>query len=105
MHTNALLSVCMQAYIHELGQCLLNLDGDKDGHVARRLLLLSVEGLRLVGRRLLHNPAAHKALITANMVQGQPTLLHLDASFYTNLVVRFLHTTYQSTCMARYTMT
>ena len=95
----------MQAYIHELGQCLLNLDADKDGHVARRLLLLSVEGLRLVGRRLLHNPAAHKALITANMVQGQPTLLHLDASFYTNLVVRFLHTTYQSTCMARYTMT
>ncbi|KAL3158665.1 hypothetical protein ABBQ32_011407 [Trebouxia sp. C0010 RCD-2024] len=79
-------SALWTAYIHELGQCLLNLDADKDGHVAGRLLLLSVEGLRLVGRRLLHNPAAHKALITANMVQGLPTLLHLDTNFYTNLV-------------------
>lgn len=60
--------------------------------MARRLLLLSVEGLRLVGRRLLHNPAAHKALITANLVQGQPTLLHLDTNFYTNLVVGLLPT-------------
>ena len=84
-----MLSVCPQAYVHELGQCLLKLDDDKHGLVTRRLLLLSVEGMRLVGRRLLQNPAAHKALITANLVQGQPTPLHLDADFYTNLVVGF----------------
>lgn len=81
----------VQAYVHELGQCLLKLDGDKDGTVAQRLLLLSVEGMRLVGRRLLQNPAAHKALISANLVQGQPTLLHLDADFYINLLVGLAH--------------
>ena len=85
------VSVCMQAYVHELGQCLLKVDNDKHGLVTRRLLLLSVEGMRLVGRRLLYNPAAHKAVITANLVQGQPTLLHLDADFYTHLVVSSLH--------------
>lgn len=79
----------MQAYVHELGECLLRVDDDKHGVVNRRLILLSVEGMRLVGRRLLQNPAAHKALLTANLVQGQPTLLHLDADFYTNLVVGF----------------
>lgn len=84
------LYVCMQAYVHELGQCLLKVDDDNHGLVTRRLLLLSVEGMRLIGRRLLYNPAAHKAVITANLVQGQPTLLHLDADFYKNLVVSFL---------------
>ena len=83
----------LQAYVHELGQCLLKVDEDPHGTVARRLLLLSIEGMRLVGRRLLQNPAAHKALITANLVQGQPTLLHLDADFYTNLLVRALNCT------------
>lgn len=94
----------MQAYVHELGECLLRLDDDKQGLVNRRLILLSVEGMRLVGRRLLQNPAAHKALITANLVQGHPTLLHLDADFYTNLVVGFLelmqwYSTYMSTLL------
>ena len=82
-----IVSVCMQAYVHELGQCLLKVEDDRHGLVTRRLLLLSVEGMRLIGRRLLYNPAAHKAVITANLVQGQPTLLHLDADFYTNLAV------------------
>jgi hypothetical protein len=77
----------MQAYIHELGQCLLQLDGDKVGYVAERMMTLSVEGMRLIGRRLLCNPAAHKALITGSLAQGEHTLLRLDGRFYTKLLV------------------
>ena len=91
----------MQAYVHELGQCLLKVDDDQNGLVTQRLLLLSVEGTRLIGRRLLYNPAAHKAVITANLVQGQPTLLHLDAGFYTNLVVRLSQLLHEYTEMSR----
>lgn len=77
----------MQAYIHELGQCLLQLDNDKVGYVAERLMTLSVEGMRLIGRRLLCNPAAHKALITGSLAQGEHTLLRLDDRFYTKMLV------------------
>ena len=80
----------LQAYVHELGQCLLQVDDDPTGKMDERLLVLSVEGMRLVGRRLLHNPAAHKALITVDLAEGQPTLLQLDSTFYTNLLVSTL---------------
>ena len=79
----------MQAYVHELAQCLVvQLDDEKatSGLMKERMLILSVEGMRLIGRRLLQNPAAHKALITGNMAQGQRTLLHLDAGFYAHLM-------------------
>lgn len=79
-------SALWTAYIHELGQCLLQLDDDKVGYVAERMMTLSVEGMRLIGRRLLCNPAAHKALITGSLAQGQHTLLHLDGRFYTKLL-------------------
>lgn len=77
----------MQVYIHELGQCLLQLDDDKAGHVAERMMTLTVEGMRLIGRRLLCNPAAHKALITGSLAQGENTLLRLDGRFYTKILV------------------
>ncbi len=77
----------MQAYVHELGQCLLTLDDDKAGQVENQMLTLCTEGMRLIGRRLLQNPAAHKVLITSSLAQGQRTLLHLDTAFYSNLLV------------------
>lgn len=79
-------SALWTAYVHELGQCLLQVDDDPTGKMDERLLVLSVEGMRLVGRRLLHNPAAHKALITVDLAEGQPTLLQLDSTFYSNLL-------------------
>ena len=66
------------------------MDDDPTGKMDERLLVLSVEGMRLVGRRLLHNPAAHKALITVDLAEGQPTLLQLDSMFYSNLLVSAL---------------
>ncbi|KAL0019409.1 hypothetical protein WJX77_010507 [Trebouxia sp. C0004] len=79
-------SALWTAYIHELGQCLLQLDDDRVGYVAERMMTLSVEGMRLIGRRLLCNPAAHKALITGSLAQGAHTLLCLDGRFYTKLL-------------------
>ncbi|KAL0044756.1 hypothetical protein WJX82_008434 [Trebouxia sp. C0006] len=79
-------SALWTAYIHELGQCLLQLDNDKVGYVAERMMTLSVEGMRLIGRRLLCNPAAHKALITGSLAQGEHTLLRLDDRFYTKML-------------------
>ena len=73
--------------MHELGQCLLQLDDAKVDKVEERIMTLSVEGMRLIGRRLLYNPAAHKALISGNLAQGQRTLLHLNPAFYTKLLV------------------
>ncbi|DBA66746.1 hypothetical protein WJX79_006795 [Trebouxia sp. C0005] len=79
-------SALWTVYIHELGQCLLQLDDDKAGHVAERMMTLTVEGMRLIGRRLLCNPAAHKALITGSLAQGENTLLRLDGRFYTKIL-------------------
>ena len=49
---------------------------------------LTIEGISLVGHRLLRNPATHKDLASGQMNQDQASQHKLDAAFYKNLLVR-----------------
>lgn len=48
---------------------------------------LTIEGISLVGHRLLRNPASHKDLASGQMNQDQAAQHKLDSTFYKNLLV------------------
>ena len=74
-------------YICELGRCLLKLKDSADHALELRMQQLTVEGISLVGHRLLRNPASHNDLATGQMDQDQAKQHKLDANFYKNLLV------------------
>lgn len=77
----------MQVYICELGRCLLKLRDSPDKVVEARMQQLTVEGISLVGHRLLRNPGSHKDLASGQMNQDQAAQHKLDPAFYKALLV------------------
>ena len=85
--SRALLIDAVQVYICELGRCLLKLRDAPDKQVETRMQELTIEGISLVGHRLLRNPGSHKDLAAGRMNQDQAAQHKLDYAFYKNLLV------------------
>ena len=83
----------MQDYIHELGSCLLELDGPQQQHAADRIDILTEEAFTLATHRSRFDGKISRPVMTVEADDSNklPGVLEPDEAFYKTMIVSPLH--------------
>ena len=72
----------MQDYIHELGSCLLELDGPQQQHASDRINTLTVEAFTLATHRSRFDGKISRPIMTVEADASNPGISEPDEAFY-----------------------